>query len=587
MSSLRADPEGEREVAQPLVTDPALAHDEELIESRVRDGQASATSASESWGDSIPLGPPDPDPLPLDGLPSWILDHVRSVADHQQVPSDLPLQMALASVSTAIAGKAEIELRPGWREPLNLWTLTVLPPANRKSAATDQMNRPIYDYEAEHARAISPDRTTALNVQDTLEKKLEKAKRDVANAKTSEAEADARQRIKDTQARFDDLLVPTIPRLLASDVTPERLLGLMAENDGRMAVLAPEGDLFRIMAGRYSKGGRDVRFDVFKRAWTGEPIRDDRIGREGSYVRRPALTLGIAVQPRLLENLENRSAFRGEGLLGRFLYAVPESRIGHRLTGRDVPPLVYAARTNYARTLRTLLEAGAAGRDDDGDLLPHLLELSESALDVLDDFEADVERKLRPGGELGSIPDWGGKLVGSMCRIAGVLHVAQAVEDGNDPWRTPVAGLTMASAMDLGYAYIGHARAVLDSLDLDPELALARYVWNRIRTADDPGLTERDVFDLCRGKPEIERMEDLRPVLAVLEYEHNLIRLAPRKSRGGRPPSPFVKVNPAVDVSKRRRSPSSSAREHTSTTSADVPVDLRDDLNAALAGGDG
>ena len=69
-----------------------------------------------------------------------------------------------------------------------------------------------------------------------------------------------------------------MPRLLASgDVTPEKLVGLLAEQGGRIALMSPEGEAFGLMAGLY---GNAPNFEVFLKAHSGDTIRVDRVGRQ-------------------------------------------------------------------------------------------------------------------------------------------------------------------------------------------------------------------------------------------------------------------------------------------------------------------
>ena len=51
--------------------------------------------------------------------------------------------------------------------------------------------------------------------------------------------------------------------MIADDITTEALASLLADNDGKMAVVSSEGGIFEIIGGRYSQSGRGVSFDVF------------------------------------------------------------------------------------------------------------------------------------------------------------------------------------------------------------------------------------------------------------------------------------------------------------------------------------
>ena len=122
---------------------------------------------------------------------------------------------------------------------------------------------------------------------------------------------------------------PALPRLIVDDATSEKLGAMLAEQGGRIASMSPEGGVFDLMAGLYSKSGMP-QFGVYLMGHAGDDLRVDRISRKGEHVKRPALTMGLAIQPTVLEGLLENSAFRGRGLLARFLYSLPESRIGSR-----------------------------------------------------------------------------------------------------------------------------------------------------------------------------------------------------------------------------------------------------------------
>lgn len=546
----------------------------ELSDEATADGVEISTSGTfgdveEGWPAPIPLGPPAPKALPVDALPPWIANYVKSVAQATQTPPDMAILHALSVLSTAVANKILVRVRGGYMERAHIWTCTILGPANRKSAVVELLSAPIHTYETELAKNTATDRRRAAEEREILERALERARKGAAGAVSAENYGDARNSVHEIADQLAALTVPAVPRLLASDVTSERLPQLMAENGGRMSMLEPEGDIFRIMAGRYTGG---VNFDHYKRAWTGEPIRDDRVGREGTHVPNPALTMGLAMQPSVLETLQHARSFRGEGLLARFLFAVPRSPIGARRTGLDVPPLDEEAQRRFGQGLRTLLELEPADVDEEGWWKPHVMELSPEALQVWSGWDAEVESWLGPGGDLSGIPDWGGKLVGNTIRIAAILHAATAVECGTSPIEGPVSGETMEAAISLGRALVSHAVAVFGALDMTPEIRLARYVLDRILSAPDhANLTKRELWHRCKGKKEIQRADDLDQPLELLK-EHHHLRVEGQGSTGGRPPSPAIVLNPAVleNIPKSTKSLQSAPRDGTSGTFGDV-----------------
>ena len=99
----------------------------------------------------------------------------------------------------------------------------------------------------------------------------------------------------------------------------------MAQNDGRMSVISSEGGIFDVIAGRYSGS---VNLDLFLKAYTGDPYRVDRKGRQSEYIQRPTLTLLLTFQPSVLYALMQQDEFAGRGFLARFLYSLPQSNVG-------------------------------------------------------------------------------------------------------------------------------------------------------------------------------------------------------------------------------------------------------------------
>ena len=139
-------------------------------------------------------------------------------------------------------------------------------------------------------------------------------------------------------------------RYYGDDVTTEKLASMISENDGRAAIFSPEGGIFDLLKGMYT---RYVNIDVFLKGYSGDPIRVDRIGRESETIYNPVLTVMFMAQPSVLAGVMENGNFRGRGLTARFLYCVPESNVGHRKY-RSMPIPEKSLATNALRTLRVL-----------------------------------------------------------------------------------------------------------------------------------------------------------------------------------------------------------------------------------------
>jgi replicative DNA helicase len=331
--------------------------------------------------------------------------------------------------------------------------------------------------------------------------------------------------------------VPPVPRWLVDDATPEALAGLLASY-GRIALLSPEGDVFDQMAGRYNQQV-GPNLGVYLKGHAGDLLKVDRRGRPPEYVQRPSLTIGLTVQPEVLQGLAGRPGFRGRGLLARVLYSLPESLVGRRQAG--APPVPATVADRYALELHALAASLTTPAGDDG---PALLTLNQEAAELLLVFERDLEPRLAAGsGDLAHLAGWAAKLAGATCRLAALLHLAEHLRDG---WNGPIAANTLAGAIRLADYLVEHARAVFDLMGADPRVGDARWLLDWISRTDQVQFSRRDAHQAARGR--FPKATDLEPALRLLEEHGYLRRVDPELSRDphgrGRPASPRFVVNP-------------------------------------------
>ena len=282
-------------------------------------------------------------------------------------------------------------------------------------------------------------------------------------------------------------------RLIADDATPEALASLLFQQGGRIALLSPEGDTFDLMAGRYS-GDRKPNLGVYLKGHAGDDLRIDRVSRPPEFVREPALTVGLAVQPDVLRGLVDQPGFRGRGLLARFIYSIPTSLVGYRQLHPDPVPLKVTR--GYGDLIRDALRLQPVPSCEGP--APHVLRLDAEARAELDRFRKSVELQLREDGELAMLKDWGSKLPGAVCRIAGIFHGLIHARSG-DPSQTPINAETMLCAISIGEYAIPHARAAFFEMGADPAVGLARRLTAWLVEGELRNFSRRDAFNALRG----------------------------------------------------------------------------------------
>jgi hypothetical protein len=236
------------------------------------------------------------------------------------------------------------------------------------------------------------------------------------------------------------------------------------------------------------------------------------------------------MQPAVIEGLAENAAFRGRGLLARFLYAAPQSWIGRREIAPE--PVSDAVKEVYRQTVR-----GLANVDNDC-----TLQLDAEASAMLQEWEAEIESMLGDGGQMEIMRDWGAKLAGATLRLAAVLH---CVEHGAAGY---IGGATIRAAVELARYLVPHAEAVLNMMQAKEASGDddARYVLRWIERHGRREFTKRDAQQ--HGRRRFAKADDIDPALAELA-RRGYIRSQPLGATGpGRPMSPAYEVNPAAFV---------------------------------------
>jgi len=462
--------------------------------------------------------------FPTDVLPEVLRNWVHDVARSTQTPEDMAAMFALGTCAACLGGRVEVQAGHDWREPTNLFGLVALGPANLKSAVLRVATKPLVQLERELREAAAPEVARRKAIWDVKLKQLERAKTKAANTGL----ADDQEAVDDLARELSKIQEPVLPTLVVEDCTSEKLAEILAAQQGRLASISAEGSVvFSLMKGKYSKSG-EPQIDVYLKSHCGDPLNVHRKGSGEVRCESPALTCIYAIQPDVLKGLTHgESAFRGRGLLGRFLFAAPKSLIG----SRDInpPPVRPGVSESYSSLVREL--AGVAAGS--------VVRLDAGAKRCFDRWRAEVEGMLADGGQLELIRDWGGKLAGATARLAGVLHCVQA-----DP-QVPVPEGIMKAAVSISRYLIQHARYVLLGMNHgEADVSVqAFHVLSWIRRHEPKDFSQRDAHQSLKGR--FSRAEDMAPALKELEFRGYIRRGPKPQTTAGRPPSQVWEVNPA------------------------------------------
>ena len=457
--------------------------------------------------------------FPVDALPETVRRYVLAVAESTQTSVDMAAVEALGVVSLCSQGKYFIRGNADWDEPLNIYTVVILSPAERKSSVLSMMIRPVEEYEKEE----NSRRNAGIIESQMVLSRLEKEKRCLVERASKGKATEEEVRAKAAEIAKYEPIKPL--RLFVDDVTSEKLTSVLAENKGCAAVVSAEGGIFDIISGLYS---RNVNIDVFLKGHSGDTIRVDRIGRASESIIHPALTMVLAVQPEVLNGLMSNNTFRGRGLTARFLYSMPKSTVGSR--SFSTKPIPEGVRARYQALIETILS---------GDNEQEPISLDDGAREVLEDLFNEIEGRLK--GDLAEISDWAGKFVGAVLRIGGILHVMKYPKDS---MFDPVDRETMENAVSIGRYFLEHAKAAYSLMGADAVNKNARLFLAAVKRKRLTEFSRRDAMRLYRG---CKTVESLQPVLDRLcEYGYLAVKPVPPSYGPGRKPSDTYLVNPAV-----------------------------------------
>ena len=488
---------------------------------------------AESWPEPLLFGNIDTPDISCSLLPEPLAGYGDAVAKSTQTPPAMSVMTALAVSATCLQKLFEVSPFKGYVEPVNLMPITALDSASRKSAVLKAMTEPLTLWETQQAEVLKEKAETVRYERDILQKSIDSL---ISKTGKDGVTDDERQTALTEIKRLKSNMPPEIilPQLWTDDITMEALQNLMCDHGERMAVISAEGGFFEVMAGLYSGGKSNV--NVILQGHSGESIRVMRQGRT-VMMNKPALTLGLCVQPDIISNLAsgNKARFRGNGLLARFLYCIPKSTVGTRDVTKHIP-IPESIRTEYFAKIFRLLSIKPI-LDEAGKEHPHTLTLSTLALKVWHDFSQEIELKQGEYGEFFYMRDWTGKLPGAALRIAGICH---AVEHGKKI--TIIKKATMKRAINLSKLLIVHAKMAFGLMGSDPVVTDAKVCYEWIIKNDADSFRRSDLHRALHGR--FTRIGRLVSALAVLTERHILSE--PQKKSSGHRPGIFHTVNPLV-----------------------------------------
>lgn len=500
----------------------------EEVKSAFMNAKPWVPSFVESWEEPSLFSFIETPEIPASLLPGIFGKFSKALSMETETPSALTVFGVLGAVSASVGHRYVVSPKTGWNEPINCYLLLALPPGNAKSIVLKRCTKAIVDWEKEQVKELLPEITRIKSKRKTQEQIIEQRRKSIVKLKDKDRQAREMEEIAILEQQLED--IPFIPEIFATDATPESLAQSISDQAGRFSILSDEGGIMEVVSGLYSGGQANI--NIILNGIDGGPVRIRR--KDKSIDLNPLLTFLLVVQPVIIKTMGEKRTFTGKGMMERFLYALPKSKLGYR--SHQAEPMSEQLQDDYNRRITSLLDANINQNDTEQEKLT--LTLESGALEGWQGFQLYVETQLRPNGKLYPVLGWGGKICGYTLRLAGLLHI---MENGSGENRI-ISRQTMNNALELSELLIDHALTAFEILSVDDKTEKAKHVCNWIKSNGKQIFKQNDCHKALHGQ--FKNIDDLKKILAVLT-ERNIISDQVKVETGGRP-SIIYNVNPAM-----------------------------------------
>lgn len=453
--------------------------------------------------------------FPISSLPKELGSYLKAVSEYVQVKPEMAVLPLLSVLSLCVQGKAVVKY-PGndHTEPLNLYTMTVASPGERKSGCFKEFMKPVETYQERYNTVHKAE----IEQYKTEKAFLERQKQAAMNGKNASLEK-AKQIAQDIMSLEEKHEL----RLNVNDVTPEALAWEMYLQGGKIGVMDDEGTVFDVLSGLYSGGS--VNINIFLKAYDGSNYTIVRRTKEDIDLKNPLLTMGIMTQPEHFSEAVGNRQFSGRGFIQRFLFSFPESKAGFQsFTSRSIPT---EHERSYAELINRLLSKPYP------DKLP-VIGCDNEAYTLLSDYFNHIQEEMREGGRFGSLREWASKQFARCLKITAILHLCEREENELITGQEAMNGIAISMWCE-NHAIKAFSGAVSDS----QEVKDAKYILSRLKSSRKDSISKRELLRLCRALNADEAEEPIQ----LLEDMKIIRRDIISSDKQGRPKE-IIKINP-------------------------------------------
>lgn len=343
--------------------------------------------------------------------PEYLPRAIREfVFDQSEIVGADPAIMGVAAL-VAIAGctndnivlQAELN-NEGWTECARIWGAWVADPSKRKTPASAKAIKPLHDIDQQWRLAAAAE---------IKKYKIEHAVYKDAEQKYIKAKSKALMEGGSVSSLPEPPKAPVDKRLIAEDITVERLGVLMQDNPRGMVIPHDElSSLFGSMDA-YTNGGTGGKDrSKYLSLFNGGRMVVDRMGREPLDIQNWSACIMGGIQPTSIRSIAHK--LPEDGMLQRFLIVMAQDvDKGVDRAGND------KAKARYAAMLEFLAN---------DNWQPRRIKMSPGAWHVLDKLQSELVDVNKLGTASERVRAALGKYPGIFVRLCLVYHVADAAD---------------------------------------------------------------------------------------------------------------------------------------------------------------
>lgn len=461
----------------------------------------------ESWVKPTPLRSDGTNllPFPIEALPPILREMARAIATTTSTDVAMAGTAILSAVSYCFSGVYRMAAKRDHTEPLVLDALTVAEPSFKKSPVISMVKRPYILFANDWNENNKKDIFKSQAERKILENKL------LSIEKKEDVTA---EEMAELQTQISNIPVCNFRRIVVDDITPESLVNQLEEN-GTLLMISDEAGMLGNFSGRYSNNIPNL--DLLLKSWNGETYICDRATRTSIVLKKPYVSICLACQPYVFNDMIKNTAFRGSGLIARLVYCFPVSNIGSRRY--DTQPVPVEVAENYQKLVYKLLDRKFNYHDKNEQYL-HFD--GQAYNEFVDYYNRHIEPRLLT--DFAFCKDWGGKYHGLILRLCGIIHCVKCSLNGFEPIEIQVSLDTFCNSISIAEYYSEQAIYAYSLGDVDIATLKAEHVLRKIRSKCIKEIRQNELYKLCRCT-RFKNAQDFADTIEMLEEYGYLRRL--------------------------------------------------------------